>query len=77
MKKNKTVKYDSEFSTITNLSMWLGLRIKFKRFDGEINTIERIYPQENYPVVMSSGERYSYNGFFKNYTNVDGSSLED
>ena len=74
---NKSVKYNPEFSMITNLVMWLGLQIKFMKFDGEINTIERIVPHEKYPILMSNGESYSYNGFLKNYTNVDGSSLEN
>jgi len=49
--------------------------IQIKRYDDEIFKVMNVRENESYPVVLNNGDRYSKNGFFKNFTNIDGSEF--
>lgn len=50
-------------------------KIQVKRYDDVICTVVDIIESESFPIIMSNRQRYSKNGFFKNFTNIDGSDF--
>ena len=72
--KKQAIHFTPDSDEKENIQYLIDNKIQVKRFDDAILTVKKI-EKFRYPILMSNKDRYSFNGFWKNFTNLDGSEF--